>query len=732
MRFSLTTKWIGLKIRLILAVLIMAIGFYAGFAQERLTHAFWPGTSALGGILFFLSLGLLIGLIIPGLCRSYSPPIVRFALAERQWHPISIARVVLCVQAIFILVSVFAGAALINIISQGVYLLPQRLILTPWTLQLITFLLSGFCVGWIGTLLGLTIDLAFRIFIYLEFSGQVQSDQPQFRKVLSGVVRWIVLALGIGWSAGYSLTSHFPDRIAGLILIPVICCLLAILVTLTESAAEQNYSSRLNNQSPTLDKLTPEIASKTIPLGSFVVFTLGFLFAWTIIHWSFIAMNWFDSNAIQGFGEIKPALILLAILSAAAGIELGCRFSIKPVEGYLTLADHQGLILCFWGLSQIFSAAIINFVMTDHRSLTIPPVVIFSLAITALFVLWGICLGLVLPILTIGRPDRFDVWMELAGKIGLGTLLVGPVYLAWESSSLGNLLAIALGALLAIAVGGRLFIYDNPNTQASKRFSTTGRYIHASCILMLYLGLIYIMIAIPRLKTTWLKPIASSQTFLCEGRAGIACLITNADQQIRWTNRITFPERTDPIFRTQIRQIVDQILTLRTRELHANVKSKQELKHLLFNMPYQPNITGRQIDLDHAIRKAEYKLLGMDITNSFSQIEDISSLFVSQRPFHLIIVMLPEPWENSINLPDATTLIKRIYGLSLDTDAVWFIAFDSRPAHFVPLERKLKQYIGSDLNLKTVFRPPWQIISSSPLIHNLESSEKTPAAALNP
>jgi hypothetical protein len=714
MRFSVTTVWLGLKIRLIVTGLIFAIGFYCGMVHKVLTQGFWPGSEALAGFVFFLGLGVFAGISLPALWGN-AVPLLKPRFTDREFHPVSLARIILSLLSVAVLTALLFGALITQWLASVSYLLPERFILGPVSWRLLAFILPILSVGGIGVILGLILDLTFSVFIYLECPNHMRSEQPEVQKVISSVNAWTLLALGTAWPLGFYLTEIFIDRWFPLILVPTIWCLAVLLISLVEGSGESPWLDQLRTRGNILYNSFPEIAGHRSLWARSVVMVLGGLVVWNSIHWTYTLSNWYGSDRITTDQAI--GLSLLAVIGAVSGIKLGSWAARRRSDRGLTISHFQGSAIASLGIAFMLAAVIINQIMKADRILTLYPQIVIPLLLITISVLWGATLGLTAPALSVGRPNRFDFWIELNGKMAVGAMVASPLFLVWQYWNLGNLLALSFASLLAIGLGGVAIIYEEPLQTTRRKKSRRAKYVHIFFILFLYLGLGFITFFVPHLKTSWLRPTETGTVFVGEGRAGVAYLIDNTQPKLVWSNRIVFPERTDPDLRNECTTIINQILKITAEERDAGFRS------LLFNCPAVNNPGGfpvTQFDIDRALRKLELKFQGLE-TNSLA---DFSELYTCQRPYHLVVALLPSPWPKGQSWPNLFFLTRRLFALAQQPTGVWILSLEDEKSDSAPLLQPLKTYSSQDLQTLTLDSKSspghrWKIYSASPSLDKL-------------
>ncbi|MFA5865113.1 MAG: hypothetical protein WC975_10560 [Phycisphaerae bacterium] len=721
MRFSLTTRWLSLKVRLIVAGLIFSIGFYCGVVHKILTQAFWPGSEIFAGIIFFFGFGLLMGFSLLEL-RGNVKPLLKYGIADKELHPVVLARIVLPILAVTTLAFILLGNLVTFWLSAWAYTLPERFLLVRSSWRILAFMLPVSTTGLVGVFFALVLGLTFAIFVYLECPNHRRSEQPQVQQVIVSVLGWVLLTLTVSWAFGFYLTEIFVDRWWALVFVPVICCLSVIVICLVETAGESDWFKHVRLRDSQLHNSSPELAGRTSRWAGFAVSFLGWLVVWNAIHWNYALSNWF------GLGHPSPdqsiGLVILAALAAGVGIKLGFRYSRVKPQRYMTIADRQGYCLVVLGISLILFAVFINHIMKAPHILTIYPPVLIPILLAVIAALWGISLGLTIPALAVGRPSRFDLWIELMKRIITGAMLAGPLYLLWQYAGAGNLLAISFASLLAIAFGGVVVIYNESPFLSKKKKSKSAKFIHVGYILILYLGLGFIMVLVPHLKSSWLKPSADNDTYTGEGLAGVAYLLNNGSRELIWANRISFPERTVPALRQECEKIVTDIVKVIADNLNTRIRA------MVVNLPALPAAAIQslpvssleQFDIDSALRNLELKSLGIEQTADSGNILD---LYCRQRPSHVVIAMLPQPWPNHQSWPSLPALLKRLVTLSQNTQNIWIIYLtkdnfnESKAAD--GLLAMMKKYTGCDfeettIESKTGYR--WHILTGSSTFHN--------------
>jgi hypothetical protein len=714
MRFSITTLWLGLKIRLIVGGLIFAIGFYCGLVQKVLTQAFWPGAEALAGLIFFLGLGTFAGISLPGLWGN-AVPLLKPKFTDREFHPVSLARIMLSLLSVGVMGVILLGSLLTRHLAATSYTLPERFVLGPFSWGLLGFILPLLTVGGVGVILGLVLDLSFSIFVYLECPNHMRSEQPEVQRVVSNVHGRTLLALGLGWPLGFYLTEIYFDRWFVLVLVPTIWCLAALLISLVETAGESSWLGQVRTLRNLLYHSSPEVAGRKSVWATGVIALLGGFVVWNAIHWTGALSNWYGSDRVTA--DQALGLAFLGVLGAITGLKLGTWAALRKPDRTSRLSQFQGSAVTLLGIGLMLSAVIVNYVMKAERILTVYPQIVIPLLLIGLSMLWGTTLGLVAPALSTGRPNRFDFWIELTGKLAVGALLAGPLYLLWQYWNPGNLLAISFASLLAIAFGGVGIIYDEPLRSGVKNSRRAGK-IHVFYVIFLFLSLGFITVIVPHLKSSWLRPNETGTVFVREGRAGVAYLIENSSPNLVWSNRIFFPERTTAPLRQECETIIRQIMTIAAEERDFKIRT------LLFNCPTMKAASGphpAQFDIDRNLRLLEFKSLGLDADSP----ADFSDLYTCQRPYPLVIALLPVPWPKGQTWPNLYFLTRRLFALAQQPGGVWILSLaDEKPTED-PLLQPLNAYSGKELQTLTLDSKAggqWKIYSASPSLQKINQS----------
>jgi hypothetical protein len=666
----------GLKVRMLLTGLIFAIGFYFGLVHHVMSRTFWPGVHTLAGLLFFTGLGIVLGLNGPDAWRQTSSVFKPF-FPNRHRHPFYLARTALAVLAMVVFVAILAGGFSTLWLTRLTLDLPQNFLLGPRLWKCLLFCLPALPAGSMGIVLGLTLDLAFALVVLIETPEPLHANRPRVQNNVRGLLALALMALTTGWPMGFCLAKFCPDRESGLILIPLITCLLVLLATLLE-----NPKKLITKNAPTpknfLDKSVPELASSTSTIAALIVSVLGGFAVWEIIHWNYALINWCGAANIFSNPITIFEIILLAGASAGAGIFFGHRLIPPRLDLYLTILDRQGLSLALLGIGSVITAAVANQTMKTCLLQTFIPYSIIPLLFLVLAFLWGLSLGLAVPGLAIGRPDRFDLWLEVVGKLGLGVLLAGPAYLIWQYSELGNLLALSAGALLAIAIGGVAMIYDTPVVSIGLRESRTGRVLHTVGIFILYLALVFILSTVPSLKTGWLKSMRQQHTLIAEGPAGAACITSTPAPCLTWAGQLLLPERSDINLRLEVHELVDRIVTERKQTFYL------PLRLLLVNLPYRDDKslsdrkgqTVNQVDIDKALRKSEIQFHHLTCPPDFPNM-DFPELDYRRGHYNLVVAFLPTPWPREHAWPGSSMFAEKLIAQASDPEALRFLQIAS-------------------------------------------------------
>jgi len=716
MRFSATTLWMNVKARWIVSGLVFAVGFYGGLTHKVLVQAFWPGSEAFAGLTFFFGLGVFLGLTVPRVWARRLP-ILKPEVPDRELHPVSLARLLLSISAAAVLASVLIGAGLTRWIDGLAARLPERFLLDPITWKLLASLLPALAVLPTGVCLGLVLNLGFSVFVGLACPNHLRSEQPEVQKVIGSLGGWVLVCLGISWALGYFLSEAFLDRWFVLVLVPVISCLGVIFISLIDPGTDSSWLKHDHSQTTTLVDSFPERAGPTSRGAGLVVILLGWLVPWSIAHWTYALSNWLGADRI-GTDQGLP-LAGLALMAGTSGIKLGIpRPSRKGRDTFL--ADRRGLVFAVMGISLMLAAMIVNFVLKAGTILTISPQIVLPLLFAAIAFLWGINLGLIIPLLAVGRPNRFDLWVVLIRNLVLGAMFTGPMLLIWNALGGQNLLAIAFASLIAIAFGGVATIYHEPRPNGVRKSANCNRLPQIAAILFLYLSLAFIVVIVPHLKKSWLRPTFNGDVLADEAAAGVVYLIQRDPSELVWANRLSFPERTVPALRFEAGMMVSKIL--RRCAEHQDLL----LTALLVGGPFLPDgITAdlpvrqiEQFDIDRSIRKMEFKFLGLDTDEPVSDLANLN-----QRPVHCYaaVAFVPDAWPRGRPLPHLGLVIRRLIVQARHPDNVWIVSLVRSPqiAEYSEAGEWIRQLTGRNpktriVKSKTEYQ--WRITTTSPLL----------------
>ena len=668
MRFSLTTIWLGIKIRLGLAALLLGIGVYLGMVYQALAGVCWPGTQVLSGMFFFLGLGFLLG--VKGIAFFGKPsPLLKPFFDQQEWHRSIVTKVLMTTMAGVVLFSILAGSLFTH---WGIGLCDEifeRFLVSGEVRKAISFITPLVPAGIGGWVLGFIPGLCFMLlFFYTDPTTFFQSDQRTIQQMVQNLIILVIISLLTGGSLGYLLTTLSGERWFGVALIPVILSLLVILLSLWGKTDRSTI-----HHDPTYPPyhlrrtMAPELASRTSRMIEGTMILLGWLGVWQILHWRYALDNWHDVGNLFENGCSGVKLIFLASFSASGGIFFSGRLLPKQLNRFLTPIDREGLSLAGFGLWTIITAVLTkHYFSADYLQTWLPQIVI-SLSLLGTAWLWGMSVGLAIPAMSIGRPDSVEFWVHTLGRLGWGVLLAGPTYLLWQFLELGNLLAIAFGALSAIALGGVDLIYDEPGMGNDMRLSRTGRFIHAGSVVFLYISLGLIILFVPPLQSGWLGASNHQRITIREGQAGVASLIDGDSPTLLWSGRFGLPERTHPLIRRQAREIIERIVFQRRNEL------SEELRLLMVNLPYQEEswaAGANQVDIDASIREMEYKMLGLE---DGPEVRGITDLYVRDKKYHLSIALLPTSGKQSRCTPAVSLIVPKVLKHTADIDGVWIL-----------------------------------------------------------
>jgi len=730
MRLSVTTLWVDLKLRLIVTGLILAVGFYGGLIHKVLTQAFWPGTEALAGLIFFLGLGVLLGLHLPRIGKR-SIPRLKPGLLNTETNPVAFAGLMFTLLAAIVLITILLGSLITRALASGAPVLPERFVLNHFSWRLIAFLIPLLPAGLVGIIFGFILILAFTIFIYRDCPNHLRSEQPEVQSVISSLLILIFLGFGITWPVGFYLAEIFLDRWFILVLVPMIACLATMLVSLLETAGEAYYLKQIWSRANILYTSFPEVAGRASLWASLSICLLGGLMVWNTVHWTYAISNWFAAAPI---GPDQPIGINIpAVIAATIGIRIGFHVAARKARG-TSVVDLQGSALSILGLCVILASVIVNHVLKAGYIVTLYPQIVIPLVLIGLAFLWGGTFGVIVPALAMGRPSRFDVWIEIISKTTLGAMAAGILSFVWQHWGAGNLLAIALGSLLAIAFGGTIIIYNEPRPSPARRKGKSVKAAHFTTIGILYLSLIFITIIVPHLKYSWLIPTLARDLTINEGRAGVAFFNADDPIELAWANRVCFPERINPALRTQNRSILRQIIRTSAEEKGASVRV------LLTCMPFMPDGVFSalpvqqldQFDIDRSLRALEFKHLNIDPNTSTRDWLDLSCC---QRPYDVVIAMIPTPWPRGQTWPNASFFLRRLCALARSPRGVWLISLTSDDpgrsgtnTRFELIHNLMGNLTASELQsqyLDGVNGIRWYVCSPSSSVHRLTNLNET-------
>jgi hypothetical protein len=447
---------------------------------------------------------------------------------------------------------------------------------------------------------------------------------------------------------------------------------------------------------------------------------LGFFAVWELIQWNYTLTNWFGASETFGNPTTLFILGILSIASISIGLVAGYRFIPHKLNLYLTILDRQGLSLALLGLGVILTAAVANHTLKAESLQTIVPFCLLPFFLTLLAGVWGISLGLAIPGLAIGRTDRFDLWQALVSRLCIGILLAGIGYLIWQYFNPGNLIAMSAGAILVIATGGIAIIYDDPASAPPERESPTGKLIHTSGVIFLYISLLIILLTVPTLKNDWLKSTHNRSVQIAESPAGTAGCINDSNSPIFWAGRYAIPERTEPHLRQEIFDLIRQIVEERERSFFLPMRllfvglPKLE-KDSFFS---KANRTIHEADIDESIRRMECHIrkLPLDSVNILT----LPQLACRRNHYNLIITWLPSPWPQNEAWPSFASIADSLLSQAASSDVLWFLQqvpadgeTDIETKRLIPY---LRQKTGKKFEIVTYTSMngcDWQIIAES-------------------
>jgi hypothetical protein len=687
MRFSITTIWLNLKIHLLLAELIFAIGFYLGMIQHILSCDFWPGLETLPGLIVFVTLGILAGLNGPNAWQQ-TASIFRPVFPGPLAHPFVLARGILLLLSLIVFLIILSGVYFTHHFIQYVQSLPDHFLLDAPAWKIILFCLPALPAGLIGIVLGLIFDIAFVLTNHIASTDKAASDHANVHTTIRKLLVWIIISIAGGWSLGYAMIESFPEKRLKLILFPLTFCLLVLLFVLLDN--HENIP-KATTTFHTFQKLVPDIAAYPSELASLMVVTLGFFGIWEYFHWNYALTNWFV--AAETFGS-RTTLFILSILTFTAiafGLVTGYRFFPKKLNRYLTTLDRQGISMAILGLSVIITTAVTCHTLKAELLQTIVPFCLIPLCLILLAASFGSALGMAIPGLAVGRANHIDLWQSTISRLSIGMIIAGISLLAWRHFNPGNLIAIATGAICALATGGIAIIYDNPDAARSERESRKGKIIHTSGIIFLYISLLIILLIVPSLKNKWLKSTYNHSVWLVESPAGVASCTSDSNSPLVWAGTTVIPERTQPADRQDTFDLIQQIVDARECSFYLPIRL------LLVGLPkLEPNSklfdntrSIHEVDIDKSIRRMEYRIRNQ--SNNSWDYQTLPDLAFRRNHYNLILAYLPASWPRDTAWPSPDTLADMLLAQAVSPDVLCFIQPIS---NYVSLDAKTKRLIS--------------------------------------
>ena len=714
MRFSVHKIWSVFKVKAVSTTLIFAIGFYCGLAQYILVKSFWPGVESFAGLVFFFGLGIFIGFAIPDIFRP-----------EKVYQQLSGSglnynlNILVCntfmVLAFAVLILMLWGFLVLKFVDEKLLFVYARFLFDITSWRLFAFIVPMIAVLATGIIFGLISDFAYSFLIHFECPDQIRAGSPNVQRCISSLTDWILLATVIGWSLGVYLADICSLRWQGLMTIPIICSLLVILFLLGEGFRMSKSSHHIYLPKPRLLPTgLPELASKASACASLVAIILSGLVIWLTVHIKYSLLYW------QGIFRplLSQAVVLIFLISIFAGIGLKIGSSMfNDKNRYMTTIDKQGISATVFGIAVMVVVFLMSRISECRIHFVSNAEIVLLLSFAIMSFVWGIAFASSIPAIAIGRANRFELWTTIGCRFTMGMMFCAIGYLLWWYLRGNNLSAIIAGALLAIVCGGIAIIYDEPiYGQTVQTRTKVSRIIRFLAITSLYVIIILMVIAIPTIKSSWLKKrINGRQIEIAEGTSATASIVYDNDtSELLWANEIMY-ERSLGDVRSKTLSIIKRIIKLNAK--HSN----NQLECLLVGLPFidrkmkntMPIAYLKQIDIDPALRKTELKMLNINYPVA---IPFFCELYCYHRPYTLIIAMSKRSCERDLSWPDTKKLFSRLIHIAKRPEDVWLISFDkNKYTYSYPnIGHSVRTIVIEDKSGR------WRISTASPLINLLE------------
>jgi len=675
------------SVRVIAALVIFASGFFFALTQQALGLYYWPGNDAALGFALFLALGTLLGLFLPQLWPA-AQPMVRAGVARvssnGRFDQFHLAKTALNLAIVLMLAAVLLTTLLAEFLVAARFWWSQRFLLSPSSWRLIAFALPALA-GWLpGVTFGLLVQLIYSVFVRAHCSDAAQSGEDRVRRTLGSAAVWILASGAVGWACGYAAADQHLDQWSAMILIPVILYLLALFLSLATKTARHAPVSKEPDKTPSgAAGMLPELAAQPSRAAGLATLAVGWLGLWGLVHWQYCWANWYtvaDKTPVS-FLHVVILVPISALLAMRISRPL---LSTKPRQ-LVTAVDRQGLALAAWGLVNLAALPATLFVLSSKTLPHFCGQIVLAVVLLALSATWFICLATSLGGLAIGRPHRFELWLALGAALTIGAIAGLLCLVIWQTTSLGNLIALALATIVAIASASITLIYDRPRTMPKYEKHSTAMF-HVFCFVSLYGILGAVVIVVPILKSLWLRGTTASVIAVGEAASGCSFLIRRGSKNILiGPNETHFSPTTEAPVKKELLQLLTLLVSGPTGGHNSGPSA------LFVGLP---TISDREI-ANCGIKKH----LQTDLIPAFHGLAtalpasnnragaDLAVLRSNLAPVDIVLVLLPEP-QSPRGWHLLTEVVRRAAQLADQPAGFWLIA--NRPPASMPHSRLRK------------------------------------------